>query len=168
MAIANPEGFCVGACAVESFGNVFTPEEREALKANIITSTGSFEQTATAISLRLADAVIGWRVFEYWEPERIETITLPKEIIPRVGYIPIAVASVTRQPELARQFIDFVTGPEGAAISANCTYFATPEDAFSWIGVIKPVEGEYVVPADWLDLRQTVNPKDVVKAQQIN
>jgi molybdate transport system substrate-binding protein len=163
VAIANPEGVCVGAYAVEIFEKEFTPQEREALKANIKNYTGSCEQTATAISLKLADAVIGWRVFHYWDPERINTIALPKEQIPRVGYIPIAISKFSKQRELAQQFIDYLTGPEGAAVYAKYSYFATPEDAFAWIGEIKPVGGEYVVPKEWLNLRTTVDPKKVVK-----
>ncbi len=163
VAIANPEGVCVGAYAVEIFENQLTKEEREALKANIKNYTGSCEQTATAISLKLADAVIGWRVFHYWDPERIETIALPKEQIPRVGYIPIAISKFSKQPKLAQQFIDFLTGPEGQAIYAKYSYFADPEAAFKWIGAVKPVGGEYVVPKEWLNLRETVDPKKVMK-----
>lgn len=165
VAIANPEGVCLGAYAVEIFEKAFTPEERERLKANIANYTGSCEQTATAISLKLADAVIGWRVFHYWDPERIETIPLPKGQIPRIGYIPIAISKFSRQRELAQRFIDFLTGPEGAAIYARYKYFAKPEDAFAWIGQIKPVGGEYVVPKDWLHLRPTVDPKKVAKPE---
>lgn len=163
VAIANPEGVCVGAYAVEIFENQLTPEEREQLKANIKNYTGSCEQTATAISLKLADAVIGWRVFQYWDPERIETIPLPAEQIPRIGYIPIAISKFSKQPELAQQFIDFLTGPEGQAIYAKYHYFSEPQAAFEWIGAVKPVGGEYVVPKEWLNLRETVDPKKVVK-----
>ncbi|MFN3884984.1 MAG: molybdate ABC transporter substrate-binding protein [Rhodocyclaceae bacterium] len=163
VAIANPEGVCVGAYAVEIFEKELTREERELLKANIRNYTGSCEQTATAISLKLADAVIGWRVFQYWDPERIETIPLPKEMIPRIGYIPIAISRFSKNPKLAQQFIDFVTGNEGQAIYAKYNYFAEPEAAFKWIGAVKPVGGEYVVPREWLDLRATVDPKKVTK-----
>ena len=163
VAIANPEGVCVGAYAVEIFEKELTKAEREQLKANIKNYTGSCEQTATAIQLKLADAVIGWRVFQYWDPERIETIPLPKEMIPRIGYIPIAIAKFSKQPKLAQQFIDFVTGKEGQAIYAKYHYFAEPEAAFKWIGAVKPVGGEYVVPKEWLDLRATVDPKKVTK-----
>lgn len=163
VAIANPEGVCVGAYAVEIFEKELTPAEREQLKANIKNYTGSCEQTATAISLKLADAVIGWRVFQYWDPERIETVPLPKELIPRIGYIPIAISKYSRNRKLAQQFIDFVTSPEGQAIYARYNYFTEPEAAFKWIGAVKPVGGEYVVPKEWLDLRATVDPKKVVK-----
>ncbi len=163
VAIANPEGVCVGAYAVEIFEKALTPAEREQLKANIKNYTGSCEQTATAISLKLADAVIGWRVFQYWDPQRIETIALPAEQIPRIGYIPIAIAKYSKNPKLAQQFIDFLTGPEGQAIYAKYSYFADPESAFRWIGAVKPVGGEYVVPKEWLNLRATVDPKQVAK-----
>ncbi|TCS73089.1 molybdate transport system substrate-binding protein [Sulfuritortus calidifontis] len=163
VAIANPEGVCVGAYAVEIFEKELTPAEREQLKANIRNYTGSCEQTATAISLKLADAVIGWRVFQYWDPDRIETLPLPKEQITRIGYIPIAISKFSKNPKLAQQFIDFVTGPEGQAIYARYSYFADPESAFRWIGAVKPVGGEYVVPKEWLKLRATVDPKKAVR-----
>ncbi|MEW5782020.1 MAG: molybdate ABC transporter substrate-binding protein [Pseudomonadota bacterium] len=163
VAIANPEGVCVGTYAVEIFEKELTPPEREQLKANIKNYTGSCEQTATAISLKLADAVIGWRVFQYWDPQRIETIPLPAAQIPRIGYIPIAISKYSKNPKLAQQFIDFVTGPEGQAIYAKYSYFADPQSAFKWLGAVKPVGGEYVVPKEWLHLRTTVDPKKVVK-----
>lgn len=150
VAIANPEGVCVGAYAVEIFENELTAQEKAALKKNIANYTGSCEKTATAISLKQADAVMGWRVFQYWDPERIETVALAKEQIPRVGYIPIAVSKFTKQQDEARKFIDFLTGPQGQEIFAKYNYFASPQEAFAWLGEEKPVGGEYVVPADWL------------------
>jgi molybdate transport system substrate-binding protein len=150
VAIANPEGVCVGAYAVEIIENEFSPEEKAAFKKNLANYTESCEKTATAISLKMADAVIGWRVFQYWDPERIETIPLPVDQIPRVGYIPIAISKFAENRAAAQAFIDFLSGPEGQAIFAKYHYFATPEDAFAWIGTKKPVGGEYLVPADWL------------------
>lgn len=150
VAIANPEGVCVGAYAVEILERTFTPEQKTAFRENLANYTASCEKTATAISLKQADAVIGWRVFEHWDPKRIETIPLPAEQIARIGYIPIAVSRFTHERAAAQSFIDFLTGPEGQAIFAGYHYFATPGDAFAWLGANKPVGGEYVVPADWL------------------
>ncbi|MFN3921940.1 MAG: molybdate ABC transporter substrate-binding protein, partial [Caldimicrobium sp.] len=67
VAIANPEGVCVGAYAVEIIEKNFSPEEKAQFRKNLINYTESCEKTATAISLRAADAVIGWRVFQYWD-----------------------------------------------------------------------------------------------------
>ena len=150
VAIANPEGVCVGAYAVEILERQFTPAQKAAFRANLANYTASCEKTATAISLKQADAVIGWRVFQHWDPKRIQTVPLPASQINRIGYIPIAVSRYTRDRELAQSFIDFLTGPEGQAIFARYRYFATPEEAFAWLGEEKPVGGEYQVPAEWL------------------
>ena len=106
VAIANPEGVCVGLYAIEILEKNLKPEEIAAVKANIVNYPESCEKTATSISLATVDAVIGWRVFEHWDPERIETVPLAKEEIIRIGYIPIAVSSFSKQPELAQQFVD--------------------------------------------------------------
>lgn len=150
VAIANPEGVCVGAYAVEIIESFFTPAEKEYLKKNLINYTESCEKTATAISLKAADAVIGWRVFEHWDPERIETVPLkPPEII-RIGYIPIAISRFTSQRPLAQRFIDFLLTEDGKALFRRYHYFMSAEEAIAWIGERKPVGGEYAIPKDWI------------------
>lgn len=150
VAIANPEGVCVGAYAVEIIEKNFTPEEKEQFKKNVINYTESCEKTATAISLKAADAVIGWSVFQHWDPERIETIPLDKSQIIRIGYIPIAISTYTQHKELAQQFIDFLLSDEGKNIYRTYHYFMTPDEAIEWIGEEKPVGGEYAVPQEWI------------------
>ncbi len=150
VAIANPEGVCVGAYAVELVESLFTPQEKEAFRKNLINYTESCEKTATAISLKAADTVIGWRVFQYWDPERIETIPLDKSQVIRIGYIPIAVSKLTTNRALAQQFIDFLLSEDGKKIFRKYQYFMSADEASAWIGEKKPVGGEYVVPKDWI------------------
>jgi len=150
VAIANPEGVCVGAYAVEIVEKNFTPQQKAQFRKNLINYTESCEKTATAVSLKAADAVIGWRVFQHWDPERIETIPLKKSEIIRAGYIPIAISKFTKNKELARKFIGFLLSEEGKAIFRKYHYFMTPDEAFAWIGERKPVGGEYVVPKEWI------------------
>ncbi len=150
VAIANPEGVCVGAYAVEIIEREFTPEEKAAFRRNLVNYTESCEKTATAISLKTVDAVIGWSVFEHWDPERIETVPLKPSEVTRVGYIPIAISKFTKNRELAQKFIDFLLSKEGKNIFRKYHYFMTPEEAFAWIGEKKQVGGEYVVPKEWL------------------
>jgi len=150
VAIANPEGVCVGLYAVEIIERNLKPDEKAALRKNLVNYTESCEKTATAISLKAADAVIGWRVFQYWDPQRIQTIPLKKVEIPRIGYIPIAISKFTTNRGLAQSFIDFILSHEGQTIFKKYHYFMTPEEAFAWIGEKKPVGGEYTVPVEWV------------------
>lgn len=149
IAIANPEGVCVGLYAVETIEKEFSPGEKAAFRKNLVNYTESCEKTATTVSLKTVDAVIGWSVFQHWDPTRIETVPLKKTEISRIGYIPIAVSSFSNNKPRARQFIDFLLSAEGKAIYRKYQYFMSPDEASSWIGAKKPVGGEYALPADW-------------------
>jgi len=149
VVIANPEGVCVGLYAVEIIEKNYTPEEKAAFRKNLVNYTESCEKTATAISLKAADAVIGWEVFQYWDPERIETISLKKHEISRIGYIPIAISKFTTNKYLAQRFIDFIVSGEGKVFYKKYHYFMSPEEAAAWIGEKKPIGGEYAVPREW-------------------
>jgi molybdate transport system substrate-binding protein len=150
VAIANPEGVCLGTYAVEIIEHVFTSAQKAAFQSNLVNYTESCEKTATAISLKMVDAVIGWSVLEHWDPLRIQTIKLPASQTPRIGYIPIAISRFTKNREAAQRFIDFIAGPEGRKIFARFKYFTSAKEAMDWVGATKPVGGEYAVPADWI------------------
>jgi len=150
VAIANPEGVCLGSYAVEILEKNFTPEQKRQFRKNLVGYTASCAKTANAVALGQADAVIGWRVFEYWNPERIETIPLKPNEIVRIGYIPIAISTFSRHPKLAQKFINFLTSQEGRAIFAKYHYFASPKEAEAYIGAKKPIGGVYHPPKEWL------------------
>lgn len=149
VAIANPETVCVGLYAVEIIERNLSLQEKAAFRNNLVNYTESCEKTATAISLKAVDAVIGWGVFQYWDTDRIETIPLKKNEIPRIGYIPIAISKFTKNRALAQTFIDFIMSEEGRASFRKYHYFTTPEEAMAWVGEKKPVGGEYRVPQEW-------------------
>jgi molybdate transport system substrate-binding protein len=150
VAIANPEGVCLGVYAVEIIENTFTAAQKAAFQSNLVNYTESCEKTATAISLKMVDAVIGWSVLEHWDPARIQTIKLPASQVSRIGYIPIAISKFTKSREAAQRFIDFMAGQEGRKIFARYKYFTSAKEAMDWLGATKAVGGEYVVPADWI------------------
>ncbi|MBX6421991.1 molybdate ABC transporter substrate-binding protein [Thermosulfurimonas sp. F29] len=153
VAIANPEGVCVGAYAVEIVEKNFSAEEKEAFRRNLVNYTGSCAKTAAAVLLGAVDAVLGWRVFAYWNPEKLEVVPLKPEEIVRVGYLPIAVSRFTRHRDLAERFIRFLLSSEGKAIFRRYHYFMSREEAFAWIGAEKPVGGTYQVPPEWLGVK---------------
>lgn len=150
VAIANPEGVCVGLYAVEIIEKNFNDEEKKLFKKNLKNYTESCEKTATILSLKAVDAVIGWSVFQHWNPDRIETVPLKHSEIIRIGYIPIAISRYTNNKELAQSFIDFVLSAEGKNIFKKHHYFISPDEAFKWLGERKPVGGVYKIPEDWL------------------
>jgi len=154
VAIANPEVVCVGAYAVEIIEKNFTPIEKEKFKKNLVNYTESCEKTANVISLKAVDAVIGWRVFHYWDPGRIETIYLKPEEIPRIGYIPIAISKLTQDRILAQKFIDTLLSPEGKAIFKKYHYLMDLSEARQFTRPDTPVGGEYILPLEWRTMRK--------------
>ncbi|MEP9412471.1 MAG: molybdate ABC transporter substrate-binding protein [Candidatus Brocadia sp.] len=149
VAIANPENVCVGGYAVEIIEKCLTNKEKNKLRKNIANYTESCEKTMTAVSLKMVDAVIGWSVFEHWDPATVETVPLKSDEVVRVGYIPLAISTFTKNRDLAQKFIDFMTSEEALAIFRKYKYFASPEEAFAWIGQ-RPVGGEYEIPHEWV------------------
>jgi molybdate transport system substrate-binding protein len=149
IAIANPEGVCVGLYAAEIIEANLDAAEKQALRANLSSYTESCSKTAAVVSLKAVDAAIGWEVFAHWDPERIENVPLAPEEVRRIGYIPIAVTRYSTRPELARKFIDFVLSPAGAAVFAKHGYFTSAQAAMEWVGAPKPVGGLYELPQEW-------------------
>ncbi len=67
-----------------------------------------------AIATNQADAAFGWTAFGYLEPERIEVIEMPKEQQVLRGTC-VGLLSFAKQPEAARQFMDFLASPQARA-----------------------------------------------------
>jgi len=149
VAIANPEMVCVGTYAVEIIEKNLTPSEKEKFKKNLVNYTESCEKTASVISLKAVDAVIGWRVFQYWDPERIESILLKPEAISRIGYIPIAISRFTEDKIAAQKFIDFLSSSHGKTTFQKYHYLMDIQEARRFTKPDTPVGGEYLLPEEW-------------------
>ena len=119
------------------------------VRPNIVTNTESCAGTAQIVALEQVDAVLGWRVFEYWEPDRIQTVLLPKDSVPRIGYIPAAIGANSREPQLARLFLDFLTSEERQAIYRQWHYLTTLDEARRFTRDDAPVGGEWPLPEGW-------------------
>jgi molybdate transport system substrate-binding protein len=149
VAIANPEMVCVGTYAVEIIEKNLTPEEKQRFKKNLVNYTESCEKTANVISLKAVDAVIGWSVFEYWDPDRIQTVYLKSEEISRIGYIPIAISRFTQDRTLAQKFIDFLLSPEAKSVFRKHHYLMDTQEARRFAKSDTPIGGEYLLPEGW-------------------
>lgn len=146
LGIARPDTVCVGLYAVEVL-------ERAGLSArvrpNIATTTESCAKTAQIVALGQVDAVIGWDVFQYWEPDKIETIHLQPGEVSRIGILPAAIGTHCRDRKLARAFLEFLTSPDGQAIFARWNYLTTPEAARKFARPDTPIGGEWPLPVGW-------------------
>lgn len=145
VGLARPETVCVGLYAAEIL-------EREGLaeqvKKNIVTYAESCEKLAALVALKQVDAVLGWEVFASWEPDKIETIYLPPDKVPRIGYIPVAISSFSTQRKLAQEFIDYLVSDAGKQIFKKWGYLTTEAEARQF-APRAPVGGEYSLKTAW-------------------
>ena len=148
VGIGNPEAVCVGLYAVEVL-------ERSGLlkdvRKNIVTHAPSCSGTASLLAMKKVDAVIGWRVFSKWNPDKIDAVFLKPDQVPRLAYIPAAISTYSRDRKSAQEFIDFLTSPEGQEIFAKWGYIATEEKVRTFAPNAK-IGGEYRLPEDYRPL----------------
>lgn len=149
VAIADPESVCVGTYAVEVVEKNLTAGEQALFRKNLVTTVESCEKTANIISLKGVDAVLGWEVFRSWDPERIETIFLKPEEVPRIGYIPAAVSRFTGNRPMAEEFVNFLISPGSKDVFKRHGYLMSLEEARKYALPGTPVGGEYSLPREW-------------------
>ncbi|NIM07184.1 MAG: molybdate ABC transporter substrate-binding protein [Armatimonadetes bacterium] len=107
IGLAKPDAVCLGNISEEILADVGLLEE---VKKNVCAYGLSCSKTAHLAELGEVDAIIGWEVFAKWSPDKVETIPLRAKTA-RVRNIPAAQSAFTKQPELAQEFIDFLTSP---------------------------------------------------------
>ena len=146
IGIARPDMVCVGLYAVEILEK---NGMAETVLRNIKVNAESCEKVAQLAALGMVDAVIGWSVFSSWNPDKIETILLEPMEIPRIGYIPIALSSVCKNPDAARQFIAFLKSDDGKAIFKKWGYLVTEGEARKYVLPSTPVGGSWELPESW-------------------
>lgn len=149
LGIADPETVCVGTYAVEVIEKNLNPEERERFRKNLVTTVESCERTANLISLKAVDAVIGWEVFQRWDPKRIETVLLKPEEVPRIAYIPAAVSAFAGERGPAEDFLRFLVSPKSQSVFQRHGYLTGLEGARRYVLPGTPVGGEYSLPGTW-------------------
>jgi molybdate transport system substrate-binding protein len=145
LVIANPRFVCVGLYAVE----IFEANNLSALiRPRIKSYAESGARTANTIAIGGADAVIGWRVFEHWNTERIQTVLLKPEEVPRISYISIAVSRFSEKRALAEEFLAFVVSPEGKQMFESRGYIVD-EEAARRFAPQAHLGGDCALPQGW-------------------
>jgi molybdate transport system substrate-binding protein len=148
VAIGNPETVCLGLYGIEIL------EKSGLLKGvmkNVVTFGASCEETANLAALNKVDAILGWSVFHFWNPDRLEFVPIAPERIPRISYVPISIPVFTKDSELSQAFIDFVLSPLGREIYQKHGYISSLEKAKEFAPQAQ-VGGEYTLPVEYFDL----------------
>lgn len=142
VAIGNPEAVCLGLYAVEilDYNHLLADVSK-----NIVTYAESCEKTATLISLKSVDAVIGWHVFHDWDPDNIDVVYLPPEQLPRIAYIPGTLVTFAQDRDSAQKFLDFLLSRQGQEIFKKWGYFTTESEARKFAPNAE-IGGEYKLP----------------------
>jgi len=147
VGIGNPETVCLGLYGVELL-------ERNGLLDgvlhNVVTFGASCSKTANLAAMSQVDAILGWRVFHYWNPERMEYVAIATDQIPRISYIPIMIPVHTRSRELSEDFIEFVLSERGKGIYEKQGYLTDVEEARQFAPAAR-IGGEYRLPDDYFE-----------------
>jgi molybdate transport system substrate-binding protein len=142
VGIGNPTTVCVGLYTVEILDNNHLLAE---VYKNIVTQAASCDNTATLISLKSVDAIMGWSVFHDWDPKNIGTVYLKPEQISRLAYIPAAISTFCKEKEAAAAFINFLISPTGQNIFKKWGYDVTEAEARKYAPNAQ-IGGDYQIP----------------------
>ena len=97
------------------------------------------------------DAILGWSVFHFWNPDRLEFVPIAPERIPRISYVPISIPVFTKDSNLSKTFIAFVLSSLGKEIYEKHGYITSLEEAKEFAPQAQ-VGGEYTLPVEYFDL----------------
>jgi molybdate transport system substrate-binding protein len=142
VGIGNPAAVCLGLYAVEIFDSNHLLAD---ISPNIVVQAESCSKVASLLSLKTVDAVIGWDVFQYWDPDNIDVVYLSPEQLPRIAYVPGAIAKFTGDAASAREFLDLLVSPAGQSIFRKWGYITAEAEAIK-LAPGAEIGGEYRFP----------------------
>jgi len=148
IGIGNPETVCLGLYGIEllDYNNLL-----EKVLPNVVVFAKSCEDTATVCVLKKVDAIIGWDVFESWNPKDVAWIKIDKKKIPRLAYIPIAIPVFVKNRKRAENFISYVLSPKnGGKIFKKWGYIFDVNKAKKYAPEAK-IGGEYKLPEKYFN-----------------
>lgn len=126
VGIGDPESVCVGEYAVEvlKYNNLY-----DDVKPNIVVYAESCSKTAALVTIGQVDAIVGWKVFEKWNPNKSDCVLIDPYGIPKISCIPGAVSTYTTNRINAQKFLDFLASNEGQEIFRKYGYLSTIDKA---------------------------------------
>jgi len=95
------------------------------VKENLTVQAATVPELGNAIKLGHLDAAIVWDAVALWYPKDIDIVPIDPKYN-EVSTIPVATLKFSRDPEAAKQFLEFVSSDEGKAIFKKHGYSLTP------------------------------------------
>ena len=126
-AIGEPRTVCIGLYARELLAEA-------GVEKTLLPRLGrarSGAALANLLALDSVDAIIGWRVFAAWFPDRVEALPLPRSLTPRLATFPGAVTTCSSDPDHARRVLAWLHGEQGRHIWRRHGYMTTREEALA-------------------------------------
>jgi len=153
VGMGNPQTVCLGLYGLEILDKNNLMEK---VLPKVVVMAKSCEDTATLITLGKVDAILGWDVFESWNPDKVRWIKINPHQIPRLSYIPIALGTFVRNRKLAVSFVDYViNNPQAKKIWEKYGYITEIEKARKY-APYSGIGGNYEIPKKY---REIIQPK---------
>lgn len=143
VGIADPDSVCVGEYAITVLKKAGL---LEGVSKNIVVHAESCSKTAALVTLGQVDAIIGWRVFGRWNPDKVDVVYIDPKYVPKVAAIPAAISIYTEKRGKAQLFLDFLISEEGQRIFRKYGYIPTLEEALSYAPYAEPPNLEVASP----------------------
>ncbi|MDP7081194.1 MAG: molybdate ABC transporter substrate-binding protein [Candidatus Undinarchaeales archaeon] len=147
VGIGDPRTVCLGLYSVELLEhNGISERMRDRMKVY----AESCSKAASLLAFGSVDAVIGWRVFGAWNPEKIDIIHVQGDRVPRISYIPAAISTFTRDRARARDLLDFLGSDACKRVFSENDYLSAEAEARQYAPTAQ-LGGLYALPAGWSD-----------------
>lgn len=148
IGMGNPESVVLGLYGVELLDKNGL---LETVLPNVAVFAKSGEDTATLAVLRKVDAILGWDVFQSWNPDKVEWIKIEPDKIPRISYIAIALPVFAKDRVLAQDFINYVLSEKGRSIFKKWGYIFEEGEAKRYAPKAA-IGGEYKLPERYFSI----------------
>jgi molybdate transport system substrate-binding protein len=144
--MARPDTVSIGLFAAEILE---TNSLGEKARSRVSGFTESFARAVQMLNLGSADAIIGWSVLDNWDREKLEVVPISSSSVPRIAYISGAVSIYSKNPVLAQDLLDYLTGEEGKAVFESYGYPTDVEDIRHLASTPLTIGGRYELPDRW-------------------
>lgn len=144
--MARPDTVSIGLLSAEIFEKNGLGEKA---RSSVSGFTESFSRAVQMLTIGTADAIIGWSVLENWDRDRLEVVPIQPSSIPRISYISGAVSVYSKNPGLARDFLNYLAGKEGKSVFESHDYPTDVEDVRHLASSPISIGGRYELPDRW-------------------